>query len=92
MQATPWNLNIPPCVDPQYKKILKRVCAGVMKVVRKVVLEVEKVCFKSQEGLVERQSEANREGTGGNPRGEGNCDERKGDRKRKSDFVVRCII
>ena len=53
--------------------------------------EVEKECFRSQEGLVERQSEVHREGTGGNSRCKGNCDEgTEGDRKREGEFVVRC--
>ena len=68
-------------------------CVEVLKLVREGVLEVEKECFRSQEGLVERQSEVNRDGTGGNPRCKGNCDERtEGDRKRESEFVVQCIL
>ena len=57
-----------------------------MRVVREGVMEVEKECFKSQEGLVEKQSEVDREGKGGSPGCEGNCNE-----KRESGFV-RCIL
>lgn len=57
-----------------------------MKVVTEGVTEVEKGCFKSQEGLVERQPEVDREGKGGSPGCGGNCDE-----KRESG-IVRCIL
>ena len=78
---------------PQYKKVLEKMCVEVLKVVRRGVSEVEKECFRSQEGLVERQSEVRREGTGGNPRCKGNCDEgTEGDRKREGEFIVRCIL